>query len=247
MTPNTLGSLVIGSGTHNGNTVTTAGSGFTMLSIPTEDSNTHQPLAMEYQVLSGTQQIASKFNLATSYPWTMNGVIFKPSSLQQGGEEASIFTNQVPFDYPNESGYELGTKFWTDTNGKITQARIYTNAIEGGVHSVSIWRVRDSALLAGPYTWNIASGTSGWRAFTLPTPLVITANTDYIVTVSNSNDHYYAAQDLGFDTPIVNGHLHTYTGSGVYTDILGTMPTLTWQNSNYFRDIVFIPGDFDKP
>jgi hypothetical protein len=78
MTPSQAGELVIGSGTHNGNTVTSAGSGFTMLAIPTEDSNTHQPLAMEYQVLSGSQQTTAVFNLSTGYTWTQNGALFKP-------------------------------------------------------------------------------------------------------------------------------------------------------------------------
>jgi hypothetical protein len=77
MTPSMSGELVIGSGTHNGNTVTTAGSGFTMIAVPTEDSNSHQPLAMEYQVLSGNQQTTATFNLAVGFSWTQNGALFK--------------------------------------------------------------------------------------------------------------------------------------------------------------------------
>ena len=77
MTPTLAGNLAIGSGTHNGNAVTSAGPGFTMIAIPTEDSNTHQPLAMEYQILSGNQQISTIFNLSTGYGWAQNGAIFK--------------------------------------------------------------------------------------------------------------------------------------------------------------------------
>ena len=36
MTPSLAGDLVIGSGTHNGNTITSAGTGFTMIAIPTK-------------------------------------------------------------------------------------------------------------------------------------------------------------------------------------------------------------------
>ena len=78
--------------------------------------------------------------------------------------------------------------------------------------------------------------------FMLPTPLGVAANTDYVVAVSSSSDRYYAEQINGFAAPIVNGHLHTYVGSGVYTPSLGTMPTLVWRNTNYFRDVVFVPG-----
>jgi hypothetical protein len=77
MTPSQSGDLVIGSGTHNGNSATTADPGFTMIAVPTEDSNTHQPLAMEYQVLTGTQQTAAAFNIGTGYAWTQNGALFK--------------------------------------------------------------------------------------------------------------------------------------------------------------------------
>ena len=83
MTPGITGELVIGSGTHNGNTVTSPGSGFTMISIPTEDSNTHQPLAMEYQVLGAIQQTTATFSMANAYSWTQNGVLFRPA-VQQG-------------------------------------------------------------------------------------------------------------------------------------------------------------------
>lgn len=71
----------------------------------------------------------------------------------------------------------------------------------------------------------------------------ISANTDYIVAVSNSSDRYYAGQLNGFDAPIVNGHLHAYTGSGVYSTVLGAMPTSTWNNTNYFRDVLFVPAN----
>jgi hypothetical protein len=77
MIPSVAGELIIGSGTHNGNTVTSEGSGFTMIAVPTEDSDTHQPLAMEYRVLSGNQQATAVFNLSTAYAWTQNGALFK--------------------------------------------------------------------------------------------------------------------------------------------------------------------------
>ena len=77
MTPSLAGDLAIGSGTHNGTTVTTAGTGFTMVAIATETSNNRQPLAMEYQVLTGTPQTAATFRLGASIAWTQNGALFK--------------------------------------------------------------------------------------------------------------------------------------------------------------------------
>jgi hypothetical protein len=94
---------------------------------------------------------------------------------------------------------------------------------------------------AGPYSWNITAGTEGWKTFTLPTPLTISAHTDYIVAISNSADQYYAATPQGFADPITNGNLHTYVGSGVYSTTPGGLPLSSWQNANYFRDVVFVP------
>ena len=154
---------------------------------------------------------------------------------------STIFTDQVPTLFDNDGAYELGTRFYSDVNGQVTQVRLYTNALEGGDHTVRIWRAADGALVSGPYTWSVMSGLEGWQSFTLSTPLAIVANTDYIVDVSNSSDHNYAEQVEGFSSPIVNGHLHTYVGSGLYSMTLGTMPTSSWENTNYFRDIVFTP------
>jgi hypothetical protein len=170
-------------------------------------------------------------------------ILTAPDGTPDDTGGSGIFTTQTPTAYGNDLSYELGTKFRADVNGQITQVRLYAPAQEGGNHTVRIWRVSDKKLVAGPYTWNISSGTAGWKSFTLPTPLQIAANTDYIVSVTNSSDLYYAAANHGFDASIVNGHLHTYVGSGVYTRTLGSMPTSTWANSNYFRDVIFVPED----
>jgi hypothetical protein len=155
----------------------------------------------------------------------------------------SIFTTQIPTLFENEAAYELGTKFYSDVSGTITQVRLYTAAPESGAHTVRIWRVSDGSLLAGPFTWTITAGTEGWKTFALPSALSIAANTDYIIDISNGSDHYYAEEPNGFAAPIVNSHLHTYVGSGIYSTTLGTMPTSTWQNTSYFRDIVFVPAN----
>lgn len=168
--------------------------------------------------------------------------LYQQIALEAGTPQSSsgtIFTSQIPGVYENDADYELGTRFRADVNGQVSQVRIYTNALEGGAHTVRIWRVSGSTVVSGPHTWNITSGSVGWKTFTLPAPVPITANTDYIVSISNSSDRYYAGQLHGFDAPVVNGHLHTYQGSGVYSTSLGAMPGSVWNNSNYFRDVQF--------
>jgi len=192
---------------------------------------------------AGTSTLAP----ATDYEGTArpqgNGVDIGAYETQSsgGGSGNTIFTTQTPAGYDNDARYELGTKFKANVAGKITHVKIYANAAEGGAHNVRIWNATSGALLAGPYSWTIASGTAGWKTYDIP-DLSIAANTDYIVAVSNSTDMNYAATTGGFSSPINNGNLITYTGSGLFNTTLGNMPNTAFSNSNYFRDVVFQPG-----
>lgn len=184
-------------------------------------------------------------NAAAQARYTAAKAVYQQIASESGGgtqPTGTIFTSQLPTMFENDSPYELGTRFSAEVPGQVTAVRVYTNILEGGVHTVRIWRVADGTPVAGPYTWNISPGTEGWKTFSLQPALHIDANTDYIVAVSNSSDRYYAEQPHGFDAPIANGALHTYVGSGVYTDVVGAMPAFNWSNTNYFRDVIFQPG-----
>lgn len=156
--------------------------------------------------------------------------------------EQTIFTTQVPVGFDREAQYELGTVFKATVDGTVTKVRIYTNELEAGEHTVRIWRVADASVVAGPYAWNFSAGTTGWKEFALPSALKITAQTDYIVAVSNSADNrYYAYDTEGMRNGITNGkNLIAYGRGGVSTRTIGSMPTGVYQNISYFRDIVFV-------
>ena len=179
--------------------------------------------------------------------------VFQQIALEAGGGTPppaageTIFPTQIPTIFGNDSAYELSAKFWVDVPGHITMVRLFTGASEGGDHTVRIWLAARGETIAGPYTWNIESGREGWQTFTLPTPVAVTAHTDYVVAISNSSDHYYAERTHGFDAPVRNGHLHTYAGSGLWATESGTMPTSVWENTNYFRDVVFVPSNPGGP
>lgn len=152
----------------------------------------------------------------------------------------SIFTGQSPTLYENDAAYELGTTFSVDFPGNITAVRLFTNSAEGGTHTVRLWNRVSGALIGGPFTWTIPSGTAGWKTLTLPAPVHINANTNYVVAISNGPDRYYAEQPNGLDATITSGNLHAVAGGGLWTNAIGTMPTQVWQNTNYFRDVVFV-------
>ncbi|MFI5910102.1 DUF4082 domain-containing protein [Dactylosporangium sp. NPDC051541] len=161
------------------------------------------------------------------------------TSTGGGTGGGTILTTQTPAGFLSDpGGYELGTRFSSTAAGSLTKVRIYTGASEGGNHTVRLWNAATGTVVAGPYTWNVTAGTQGWREFPLPAAYSLAAGTDYVVSVSTSGDNWYPYTAHGFDSPIVNGNLHTYTGSGVFSTTLGAMPTTSFNNTNYFRDVV---------
>jgi hypothetical protein len=83
--------------------------------------------------------------------------------------------------------------------------------------------------------------TSGWQQQALAQPLVVQAGATYVVSVNIFSR--YAFTNNGLASPIVNGDVSSIAdgNNGVYGPS-GQFPTKSYQNSNYFRDIVFTPG-----
>ena len=160
--------------------------------------------------------------------------------------EKSIFTTQFPDKFGNDNVYELGTRFKALVKGRITKVRLYTHAEESGIHTVRLWDFSGKKLLAGPYEWDVAAGTDGWQEFTLPTPLSIEANKDYVVAISNSSDNKYYAQgtqaENSLASSVSNGYLVGYAKGGLWFRGTGSMP-YNAINNNYFRDVVFEPDE----
>jgi hypothetical protein len=154
----------------------------------------------------------------------------------------SLFTAQTPASLGQSDGagvnYELGTLLQSNTAGQITAVRFWKDASESGTHTGNIWS-SSGKLLA---TVTFANETpSGWQLQNLTAPISIAANTTYVVSVNTGNT-FYVATTGGLSSPVVSGNLSTVAGNnGVYGNP-GTFPTNSWQNSNYFRDVVFAPG-----
>jgi hypothetical protein len=81
---------------------------------------------------------------------------------------------------------------------------------------------------------------SGWQQQALATPITIAASTQYVVGVNTGNT-YYVTTDGGLATQITNGNLSTVVGTNGLYGATGTFPTSSYQTSNYFRDVVFVP------
>lgn len=134
----------------------------------------------------------------------------------------TIFTTQTP-NYPNLTdgvNYELGLIFRKPRRGRITAIRYWRSPSDTGAHVGRIWR---NGVLLSTVAFVDEQG-SGWQQQALASPLVIDADTDYVVSV-NCNlyfpDTFNNAQGI-FGPP-------------------GQFPTQSYMNGNYFRDVVFVP------
>jgi hypothetical protein len=149
----------------------------------------------------------------------------------------TIFTSQTPSN-PNitdNQSYELGTRFTSNSAGKIMAIRYYKASGETGAHIGRIWSGAGTQLTTVSFSHETGSG---WQVAILTNPLNITAGTVYVVSV-NCNS-YYAATSNGLANAVVNGPLSTVVGSNGVYNAPGVFPTQTYQNSNYFRDVLFM-------
>ena len=154
----------------------------------------------------------------------------------------TVFTTQSPALADVSDGgtsYELGMKFQSAADGYITAIRYFKSPSETGTHEGRIWASTGGAPLATVTFTNETA--SGWQEQALDTPLNIQPNTTYVVSVNaNSN---FAFTSSGLATSIVNGDLSSVAdgNNGIFGSP-GTFPTSSWNNSNYFRDILFVAG-----
>jgi hypothetical protein len=153
----------------------------------------------------------------------------------------SIFSTQTPDNLNQSDGvgaagdYELGMKFVSTTAGQIDAIRYYKATSETGTHTGRIWSSNGTLLGSVDFT---NETTSGWQQQALTTPINISANSTYTVSV-NANSYFVVS---GGDISIINGDLTAANGgnNGTYNSTPGLLPTAS-NNSNYFRDVVFTP------
>lgn len=143
----------------------------------------------------------------------------------------------------NATQHELGQVFQASVSGTITKVRLYAVAQESGNHTARIWRNADGVKLAEfAIPASAFTGTNGWVAYSLPTPLAISSGTDYTVSVSTGTDsgHYWGGGTFG--SAGSNGHISWPANSARFTDTMGARPATTPSGGeSYLRDIEFVP------
>lgn len=150
----------------------------------------------------------------------------------------SLFGNATPASpaVDDNSSVELGMAFQTESPGAVTAIRFYKGPGNGGTHTGSLWDASGQRLATVTFT---DETPTGWQTALLPTPVTLEPGVRYVVSYFAPQGHY-AATGGYFQTPASAGPLVAPTesngryryGSG------GTMPTFTWNQTNYFVDVI---------
>ena len=98
------------------------------------------------------------------------------------------------------------------------------------------------ATLDKPTTVTFTNETvTGWQQATFPAPIPITANTTYTISYHTNvgryavTNGYYAASGQASNPPLQGL-------AGVFAYGVSAFPTQTYDASNYWVDVVFVPG-----
>ena len=184
---------------------------------------------------SGVKDLAGNA-LASNFVWSFTTVasmtIWNASATPSG-----IATD-------DGSAVELGMKFQSDVAGKVTGVRFYKGATNTGTHTGTLWSSTGTKLATATFSGETASG---WQQVTFTTAVNITANTVYVVsyhtTVGNYafDEPYFAAGGVD-SVPLHALQDGVSGGNGVYIYGASLFPNQTWNSSNYWVDIVFVPN-----
>lgn len=143
---------------------------------------------------------------------------------------------------------ELGVKFRTTVDGRLTAVRYYKGSSNLGTHTGHVWSSTGELLAEAEFT---AETESGWQEVTFPTPVSVHAGTTYVASY-HSPGHYSDDQKY-FALGVASGPLRFLTDgedgpNGVfrYSDT-PAFPTDSFDGSNYWVDVVFMPDDITPP
>jgi uncharacterized protein DUF4082 len=142
----------------------------------------------------------------------------------------------------------LGVKFQTSTPGAVTAIRFYKSVHCVGNHTASLWNSSGSLIATATF---INETSSGWQQVNLATPVTLTTGATYIVSYHSNG--FYMADVSYFSTARTNGPLTAPStsaagGNGVYAyGKGGIFPASTYQSSNYWVDLLFLPSQAASP
>jgi hypothetical protein len=147
------------------------------------------------------------------------------------------------FATSDTSAVELGLKFRSDVAGTVTGVRFYKGTATTGTHTGTLWSSSGTRLATATFTGETASG---WQKVTFSTPVAIAANTVYVVSYHTNVGHYAYTYNTFATAGVDSGPLHALAagvsgGNGVFRYGATALPNSSFNSSNYWVDVVFVP------
>lgn len=152
-----------------------------------------------------------------------------------------LFTNQVPTGYGNDSSYELGMKFQVTKTGHIQGIKFWKHELESGEHIGKIWN-QDGILLKSVVFIN--ENNQSWQTQMFAVPLLVYPGITYIISVNNNYSYVHGRDSASLQNSVINKELFSVAdgNNGTFNVIVGNFPSQSFNNSNYFRDVIFTPS-----
>lgn len=147
---------------------------------------------------------------------------------------ARLFTTLTPTDFLDHAptSYTVGNEFSSSRDGLITRLRYYRAPNETGVHTLKLYTAAGTFLTSKDVDFGpdlVARWEEGW----LSSPVAITANTRYVVTVTTQVQQ--SKTYCGLSTPITRGPLTAWGGRWIE----GVSFPITTSCSNFWTDVFF--------
>jgi hypothetical protein len=140
----------------------------------------------------------------------------------------------------DENAVELGMKFRSDAAGTVTGVRFYKGDSNTGTHTGRLWSSTGALLATVTFTGETASG---WQQALFSSPVPVAANTTYVVSYF-APEGYYSSSSGYFSLSADRAPLHGLAAgvdgpNGVFRYGASAFPTDTYNNTNYWVDVVF--------
>ena len=178
--------------------------------------------------------------LAANFTWSFTTVAAPTGSCPCSIWSPTATPSRI--ETTDTASVELGVRFRADVNGSITGLRFYKGSSSTGTHTGKLWSNTGTLLASLTFTNETASG---WQQASFATPVAITANTTYVASY-HTNVGNYAVTESYFTTAVNNPPLRAPAhvagaANGVYRYGASAFPNQTYNTSNYWVDVVFVP------
>ncbi|WP_143535324.1 DUF4082 domain-containing protein, partial [Rhizobium sp. N122] len=162
---------------------------------------------------------------------TVTGPTF--TSLFGGATPAIVNTDDT-------GAVELGVKFQSSAAGTVSGIRFYKSSLDTGTHTGSLWSSTGTRLATLTFTNETASG---WQSATFSSPVTLTPGQTYTASYHTNVGNYSTTANY-FLSNVTSGPLTApASGNGVYNYGNSAFPTNSFDQTNYWVDVMFNPSN----